>query len=144
MKSIRKQLKLLKTIRPDKDWKLELRNELFAEPVIFNPTSLEKVFASLALVGALIFAFLVNSFVEDLQRVQFSHLETEIVESERQVVSEETDKNKELLDYLISEVDIEYLDDYEKLILAKESTRALVEEIEITQERMLGILTAME
>ena len=147
MKSIKKQLKLLKSIRPDEDWKLELRNELVEESYLYNPISFEKVFASLSLVGLVVFVVIFNTFntyFQELEQIQFTHLETEMVEEVSQVQVMEVDRNKELLNYLVLEADINELEEYEKLDLAKESTRVLMEELTEVENRISNMITMME
>jgi len=142
------KIKLFKKIRPDEGWKLELKNEIFEEKsIIFNPISFEKAFASLSLVGLVLFVVMFNTFsgyINELESVQPTHIEREVVEAIQTVEVMEVDKNKELLNYLVSEVDIYELEEYEKLDLAKESTRVLMEELTEVENRISNMITMME
>ena len=145
-KETKNKIKLLKEIRPDEDWKSDLRNELFVEKsYLFNPIEFENIFASLALVGLLLFVVFVNTlslYIQEVEDTRSDHLETQIVEPLEAEVAD--DNNKEFLDYFTKEVDIYELDEEDKLNLAKEGTRVLIEEIGEVEERISQMITMMD
>ena len=137
----------MKKIRPDSDWKTALKSEIFEGEFFYMPDYLEKTVGALALASLLLAVFtvgLLSNYFGEIEQIESEHKETEMVDFRREVVAMEIDRNKEVLDHLIFEVEIEELTEREKLELAKEGARALIEEVENTEDRISKMITMME
>ncbi len=146
-KALQNKIILLKEIKPEKRWVAGLRKEVFSkdEAWLFNPVSFEKAVGSLALAGVtvLMIFFGLSAYFQEMTDIEFIYREA-VPAKESKVEAREVDKNKELLDYLVSEVEIEDLSEYAKLSLAMEGTAVIMEEIAEIEEIILNLSTAKE
>ena len=145
-KETKKGLKLLKTIRPEKDWKSDLRMEIFGppQPLAFRPVSFEFGFASLVGVAALAVIVFTGLF-NNAEPVEYNQLNPELKQVAMEVKEGEIAKqNQDFINYLLYDAEIEKMDSNEKTDLAKRSTEVLIQELSNVEDRIATMLTMME
>ncbi|MGM0439389.1 MAG: hypothetical protein ACQEP3_03080 [Patescibacteria group bacterium] len=139
-KETKNKIKLFKMIEADEKWKADLRTELFGQRnFLFNPLSLSQAMSGLALTTVIVFMIVFNTFTTDFEKLEPVQITQRNVELKDDVVVIEIDRDKEVLKRLTAEVEIETLSEKEKLRLAKESTEAILNEIDEVEESLIRV-----
>ncbi len=127
-KNLKKKLKTLRRIKPDEEWKTDLRSELLKEDSVNSELAFGSIFLTSAVATFGLF------LVFNLQILN-SNLTLEPLAVERSLIQEE----ENIFDYLM-DVDIEKLSEREQFDLARKASRELAEEVAKTEEKITRIL----